>query len=112
MPSYIGKLVHLMPFPLLCLSQGADVEVCSFYEGYEKEGSEATLSGVLSLDAMKALGRQKGWCPYYMARRCVNLANVVVFNYQVCMSCFCNCVLNVSRTGLYRILLSMFVVYH
>lgn len=61
---------------------GADVEVCGYFEGYEREGAEASLSGIYSLSDMKALGLQRGWCPYFTSRRLVSLANVVVYNYQ------------------------------
>jgi len=59
----------------------ADIEVCDFYSGYRRNVSDA-LSGVYSLADMKDLGKQKGWCPYFMARRLINFANVVVYNYQ------------------------------
>jgi DNA excision repair protein ERCC-2 len=45
-------------------------------------GSDATLSGVFAIDDMKELGRERHWCPYFMARRMINLADVVVYNYQ------------------------------
>lgn len=61
---------------------GADIEVCSFYEGYEKEGAEATLSGIFSIADLKSLGAQRGWCPYFTSRHLVSIANVVVYNYQ------------------------------
>lgn len=31
---------------------------------------------------MQELGRARGWCPYYLARRLINLADVVVYSYQ------------------------------
>jgi len=61
---------------------GADVEVCSFYEGYEKEGKEATVTGIYGLSELKALGAERGWCPYFTSRHLVTIANVVVYNYQ------------------------------
>lgn len=59
-----------------------DIELCEFYEGYSTSGSDAALSGVYSLGDMKDLGKRKGWCPYFMARHLITLANVVVYNYQ------------------------------
>lgn len=59
----------------------ADIETCEFYAGYQRSASDA-LSGVYGLQDMKEMGRQKGWCPYFVARRLINLANVVVYNYQ------------------------------
>ena len=61
---------------------GHDVEVCSYYEGYDKEGREANITGIYTLSDLKALGQEKGWCPYFTARRLISMANVVVFNYQ------------------------------
>lgn len=59
-----------------------NVDLCEFYEGYQLTGSDASLTGVYSLDDMKRLGEEKKWCPYFVARHLVNLANVVVYNYQ------------------------------
>jgi len=61
---------------------GEGVSVCEFYEGYKLNGSDATLTGVHSLDNLKEVGKEKKWCPYFMARHLINLANVVVYNYQ------------------------------
>ena len=48
----------------------------------EKEGKESSLLGVYSLADLKVLGGERGWCPYFYARYAIQLANVVVFNYQ------------------------------
>ena len=39
-------------------------------------------SGVFDLDALRKWGKERGWCPYYLTRRAINHANVLVFNYQ------------------------------
>ena len=31
---------------------------------------------------LRQFGRKKGWCPYYLARHMLSVANVVVYNYQ------------------------------
>jgi hypothetical protein len=31
---------------------------------------------------LRAFGRKKGWCPYFLARHMMAFANVVVYNYQ------------------------------
>ena len=47
-------------------------------------GSDAAINpGVYSLDDLKSLGRERGWCPYFLTRHVINLANVIVYNYQV-----------------------------
>ena len=60
-----------------------DVTLCSYYEKYIEEESAAEIpGGVYSLDDLKKLGKQKGWCPYFVARHMLNRANIVVYNYQ------------------------------
>jgi DNA excision repair protein ERCC-2 len=39
-------------------------------------------NGIYSLDDMKELGNQRGWCPYFMTRHLMHHANIVVYNYQ------------------------------
>lgn len=73
--------------PLACnkCAQAAnpDIELCEFFEGHEKAGTEAVLPpGVYTLADMRAFGRKKGWCPYFLARHMMAFANVVVYNYQ------------------------------
>jgi len=59
------------------------VETCDFYEEYDKAGSDAAIpNGIFSLDDLKVLGREKGWCPYFLARHVINHAKVLVYNYQ------------------------------
>lgn len=63
-------------------ASGADIEVCQFFEGYESEGKDATLSGIYSISDLKTLGSAHKWCPYFTSRRLVSVANVVVYNYR------------------------------
>ena len=64
-------------------SDAAAVELCDYYEQYERQGTDAMLErGVYTLDELKELGRSKGWCPYFFARHMISFANVVVYNYQ------------------------------
>ena len=37
---------------------------------------------VYTLSDLRVFGRDKGWCPYFLARHVIAYANVVVFNYQ------------------------------
>jgi DEAD_2 len=39
-------------------------------------------SGIYSLEDLKDFGREKGWCPYFLARHVINHANILVYNYQ------------------------------
>lgn len=64
-------------------SDDPEIETCSFYEDLESCGPEAVLDpGVYTLRDMRAWGRKKGWCPYYLARHMLAFANVIVYNYQ------------------------------
>uniref|UniRef100_A0A1D1YM86 DNA 5'-3' helicase n=1 Tax=Anthurium amnicola TaxID=1678845 RepID=A0A1D1YM86_9ARAE len=63
------------------------VPACPFFESYDRAssgGPEAVLlpPGVYTLQDLRAFGREKGWCPYFLARHMVNYANVVVYSYQ------------------------------
>ncbi|XP_056170614.1 general transcription and DNA repair factor IIH helicase subunit XPD isoform X2 [Syzygium oleosum] len=59
------------------------VPTCEFFEDYERAGSGAVLPpGVYTLQDLRAFGKQKGWCPYFLARHMVQFANVVVYSYQ------------------------------
>ncbi|KAJ1480184.1 hypothetical protein T484DRAFT_1627392 [Baffinella frigidus] len=58
------------------------VEVCDYFEGYEKHGSQALLApGVYTLEDLRNLGRERKWCPYFTARHMIRFANVIVYNY-------------------------------
>ncbi|SPR01196.1 DNA 5'-3' helicase [Plasmodiophora brassicae] len=59
------------------------VEVCGFYEHLQSIGGmDGDLHGVLSLDDLKTLGTERNWCPYFLARNALSLANIIVYNYQ------------------------------
>ncbi|KAI3840738.1 hypothetical protein MKX03_026633 [Papaver bracteatum] len=59
------------------------IPTCDFFENYERAGSNAILpSGVYTLQDLRTFGKEKGWCPYYLARHMVQFANVVVYSYQ------------------------------
>lgn len=60
----------------------ANVELCEFYEGYMATATDALLEGVYSIADIRKLGRERKWCPYFATRHFINLANVIVFNYQ------------------------------
>ncbi|KAI3423222.1 General transcription and DNA repair factor IIH helicase subunit XPD [Psidium guajava] len=59
------------------------VPTCEFFEEYERAGSGAVLPpGVYTLQDLRAFGKEKGWCPYFLARHMVQFANVIVYSYQ------------------------------
>ncbi|XP_078440069.1 RAD3-like DNA-binding helicase protein [Wolffia australiana] len=63
------------------------VPSCSFFESYDRAssgGPEAVIlpHGVYTLQELRGFGKERGWCPYFLARHMVNYANVVVYSYQ------------------------------
>ncbi|XP_039260407.1 general transcription and DNA repair factor IIH helicase subunit XPD-like isoform X2 [Styela clava] len=63
--------------------QNEDIPICAYFENFDAFGKEEALpAGVYNLDDMKAYGRRKGWCPYFLARHSIMHANVVVYSYH------------------------------
>ena len=64
-------------------ADGKELESCEFFEDFESAGEGAVLPpGVYTLHDLRAFGRTKKWCPYFLARNMIAYANVVVYNYQ------------------------------
>ncbi|KAJ1983804.1 TFIIH/NER complex ATP-dependent 5'-3' DNA helicase subunit [Dimargaris verticillata] len=59
-----------------------DIELCNFYERLESAGGLPLPAGVYTLDDLRDYGRQHEYCPYYLARRAIRLANVVIYSYH------------------------------
>ena len=60
-----------------------NVSVCEFYEKFDSSGRDDALpNGSYNLDDLKALGREKGYCPYFMARWAMKQANFIVYSYH------------------------------
>ncbi|KAJ0975651.1 hypothetical protein J5N97_017616 [Dioscorea zingiberensis] len=64
-----------------------DIETCSFFEAFDRAasgGPDAVMlpPGVYTLQDLRAIGRERGWCPYFLARQLIRYANVVVYSYQ------------------------------
>lgn len=59
------------------------VETCSYYDNFMEAGEATSMpSGVYDLEELQKWGSERGWCPYYLTRRAINHANILVFNYQ------------------------------
>ena len=60
------------------------IETCPYFDSFTADGGEGTSlpTGIFDLEELKKWGSVKGWCPYYLTRRAINHANVLVFNYQ------------------------------
>ena len=62
-------------------------ELCSFYEGFSaKQDTFAMPKGIYTLDDLKTFAKNqvdgRGVCPYFLARRFLLKANIIVFNYS------------------------------
>jgi DNA excision repair protein ERCC-2 len=59
------------------------VETCSYFDNFQAAGESTSMpSGVYDLEELQKWGKGRGWCPYYLTRRALNHANILVFNYQ------------------------------
>lgn len=56
--------------------------LCSYYEGYEEKGKDLVLNGIYTFNDLAEVGEAKTVCPYYLARRLLPLADVIVYSYQ------------------------------
>ncbi|XP_076276689.1 general transcription and DNA repair factor IIH helicase subunit XPD isoform X1 [Lasioglossum baleicum] len=57
--------------------------ICNFYEGFDMEGKEQIVPpGIYSIDDMKQYGRDRNWCPYFLARFTILHAQIVVYSYH------------------------------
>lgn len=63
--------------------ENRDLEgLCTYYEGYEEKGKDLILNGIYTFDDLAEVGAAKGVCPYFLARRLLPLADVIVYSYQ------------------------------
>ncbi|XP_037072582.1 general transcription and DNA repair factor IIH helicase subunit XPD-like [Pollicipes pollicipes] len=56
---------------------------CQWFEQLEQDGRDVALpAGIYSLQDLKQYGRTRGWCPYFVARRAIQQANIIVYSYH------------------------------
>lgn len=61
---------------------GEHVKTCQFYDNLETSSEEALIpSGVYTLEGLKEYGRTKGLCPYFLSRKAMDVANVIIYSY-------------------------------
>jgi DNA excision repair protein ERCC-2 len=59
-----------------------DAKVCDAHVAFHDEMKDRAIpAGIYTLQDMKVYGEENGWCPYFVARHAITLANVVVYNY-------------------------------
>ncbi|KAJ3152039.1 DNA-dependent ATPase of the nucleotide excision repair factor 4 complex [Geranomyces variabilis] len=57
--------------------------LCNFFEALENAEEEASMPpGVYTLEDIKEWGRANGYCPYFLSRRMIAFANVVIYSYH------------------------------
>ncbi|KAJ3176597.1 DNA-dependent ATPase of the nucleotide excision repair factor 4 complex [Geranomyces variabilis] len=57
--------------------------LCNFFEALENAEEEASMPpGVYTLEDIKEWGRENGYCPYFLSRRMIAFANVVIYSYH------------------------------
>ena len=57
--------------------------LCNYYEGWVKQQDEVLLwTGILTLEDLKEIGKEKNCCPYFLVWDYLAWANVCVFNYS------------------------------
>ncbi|KAK9676517.1 hypothetical protein RND81_11G082500 [Saponaria officinalis] len=62
--------------------ENPNIPTCEFFENLEKIPEASLDAGVYTLQDLRAEGKKRGWCPYFLARRMVQRANVLVYSYQ------------------------------
>ncbi|KAI8647509.1 hypothetical protein BD408DRAFT_408059 [Parasitella parasitica] len=63
--------------------QRHDVELCNFYETLEAANSPKPIpNGVYTFEDLKSYGKEMQYCPYYLVRRAIPFANVVIYSYH------------------------------
>lgn len=60
-----------------------NIELCDYYEKIMAlESSELVPSGVYTLEDLTDYGRTNGMCPYYLSRRAIPLADVIIYSFH------------------------------
>ncbi|KAL0084671.1 hypothetical protein F4703DRAFT_1855431 [Phycomyces blakesleeanus] len=69
--------------PSNAMEVDTDVELCSFYEQLESTKVPKPIpNGVYTLEDLKEYCAKMNFCPYYLARRAIPFANVVIYSYH------------------------------
>ncbi|KAJ2783976.1 TFIIH/NER complex ATP-dependent 5'-3' DNA helicase subunit [Coemansia javaensis] len=59
------------------------VELCDFFERLQtREASDLLPAGVYTLDDLTEYGRENGLCPYYLSRRVIPAADVIIYSFH------------------------------
>ncbi|KAI0565199.1 DNA helicase [Gracilaria domingensis] len=56
---------------------------CKYFETYDREGLDHILApGVYNLVDLRVYGSRRRWCPYFLARHSIMIANILVYSYH------------------------------
>lgn len=59
------------------------IETCTYFDTFSAAGEATSLpSGIYDLEELQNWAGARGWCPYFLTRKAINHANILVFNYQ------------------------------
>ncbi|RHZ77215.1 hypothetical protein Glove_184g80 [Diversispora epigaea] len=73
--SWIREKVDLYP--------REEVSLCDFYEQLDKADTKELLpDGIYTIEELRDYGKENDYCPYYLSRRMIHLANAVVYSYH------------------------------
>jgi len=57
--------------------------LCQYYENLQQKGEHFQIPpGVYSMSALNEFGEEQGICPYFLARRSLQYASIIVYNYH------------------------------
>ena len=59
-----------------------NVKLCEYYETLESADALEIPNGVYTLEDMREYGRRNKMCPYFLSRRLLKQANVIIYNYH------------------------------
>ena len=87
------SLAHHVTLPSACRSvtaswvrnseSAAASSACHFFQKFDDPAQDRDSfvpKGIYSIEEMKLLGQENGWCPYFTSRYLLRSANVVVYN--------------------------------
>ncbi|KAJ1553461.1 DNA-dependent ATPase of the nucleotide excision repair factor 4 complex, partial [Nowakowskiella sp. JEL0078] len=65
------------------LAEPGSVETCEFFERLESEETHGSIpAGIYTLEDLKEFGNNNVLCPYFLARRMLAAANVIIYSYH------------------------------
>lgn len=78
-----------------------DIEnMCRYFVGYQESIQDSIImNGIFTFEELKAIGHQHGICPYFLARRLIPIADVVVYSYPYMLDPFIHGIISESLSS-------------